>query len=181
MEYFFFFAGQVPLALGLTYIFEEREYRKLYEEVESSRVMDLEHIPSVEGIPRNKPVCMRGFVQGPNRDGILPGTKDSIVSRVIPCYPGSKNNDYHFEVKVTDSLLKQFHLENSAKSETNSTQSATYLFNSMGDQILLAFPEKDLVLHNVSISQFESDSLGLLPKERLGKYSIQKGTWEYYN
>lgn len=50
--------------------------------------MDLEHIPSVDGIPRNKPVCMRGFVRGPSRDGLFAGSTDAIVSRVIPCYGG---------------------------------------------------------------------------------------------
>lgn len=105
MENLLFIAGQFPLAFGLGYIYKEKLYRQIFEDMENSRVMDIEHIPSVDGIPRNKPVCMRAVIQGPHGPGVLPGTTDSVVSRVIPCYENSDNDDYHFEIEVGDDMV----------------------------------------------------------------------------
>ena len=46
---------------GMRLFFRDRKLRKLMDELERSRNFDLDYLPSIDSLPRDKPICVRGI------------------------------------------------------------------------------------------------------------------------
>lgn len=147
---------------------EDKSLRGLFEKVEKSRVLDMEHIPGIQGVPMNKPLCLRAKISGIEAQSALDKDTSAIVSMALPCFDNVENDDYHYEIEIGEAMINMVNGEG---------QNPCYVYNDNGEEVLLEFPKSGLKVHNVDIKDY--DDVRLEDVENQGM--VYKGNWEKWN
>lgn len=155
--------------LGTTgwFIKKDNDMRELFEKIEKSRVLDMEHIPGTDGIPMNKPICMRGRIEGEQRSCVIENDKSAIVSMVLPSFDDSEEDYPHYEVEIGRNMVE---------SAGSDGKNPCYLYNENGGLMLLDFPETGLKFHNITMREYDDVDVADLDQN-----FVYKGFWEKWN
>lgn len=123
-----------------------KHYSDLLESLEKSRNFDIDYLPEIDALPREKPICVRANleVEDVNDQNENQGKTEKVILKKV-CFPQVEQEEG--DQKVENFVL---HLPMIFTKRSPSM----YLVNEKGDSILLdVTKEKDFILHNTYISE----------------------------
>ena len=125
---------------GVKTFVDDRRLRRIIEELDKSRNFDIDYLPDLDSVPREKPICLRGMFDGPQEAACLDREEKVALNRISSF---SKVPTHLLEDQEGDNYVV-----NIPRDQTEGA-AGYYLLNEKNEAILVNFhTHSDLLLHN---------------------------------